>query len=149
MMTHSKRLKRRVESYLKYLTKPNPGYNNQPICPGLAPYRHEIQLLMAQGDLEAQINQIADVLYPLNIPAAIIYTGMPPTDLWDITDRCLQDRENIEIFISEPDRKGKTRGVFTGFESGTLIIVQRLDLLIKARELAKKTGYYNQKTQDE
>ena len=149
MLQHSRKLSRQVESYLKYLTKPQEAYGGNPICPGLAPYRHEIQLLMAQGDLQAQINQIADVLYPLDIPAAIIYTAMPPVDLWDITDQCVADRHNIEIFISEPDKTGKTRGLYTGFKHGTLIIVQRLDLLINAREKAKNQGYYTQKNADE
>jgi len=149
MIKHSKSLSRQVEKYLKYITKPQKRYGGQPICPGLAPYRHEIPVLMEQGDLEYQLYHVSDMLYPLNIPAAVIYTAHPPTDLWAISDRCLNDHQGIEIFISEPHLKGKTRGIFTGFDAGTLIIIQRSDLLEIEREKAKKTGYYNQKISDE
>lgn len=137
MIKHSKSLSRKVESYLKYLSKPNPALGGQPICPGIAPYRHQIHVLMASDDIEGQINHVADMIIPLDVPAAIIYTALPPKDLWDITDRALEGRHDIEIFISEPDKKGRVNGVYTGFEYGTLIIVQRTDLLKTARENAK------------
>jgi len=104
---------------------------------------------MAQGDLLNQLLHIAELIYPLEIPAVIVYTAMPPKDLFEITDEVLNTHDNIEIFVSEPQRKGKTKGLYTGFEDGTLIIVQRLDLLIKSREQAKNQGYYAQKTLDE
>jgi len=121
--------------------KPNPK-TGQAICPGLAPYRHQIHVLMARDDIESQIEQIADLLTPLDIPAAVIYTALPPTDLIEICDRVLNAKLDIEIFVNEPHRTGST-----GFKSGTLIIIQRLDILQKSRETAKKTGYYthNQK----
>ena len=142
MIEHSKSLSRKVEVYLKKLTKPVPELGGEPVCPGLAPYRHRVHLLMAQDDIEGQLNQTADLLVPLDIPAAIIYTALPPTDLWDITDRVLNNKLDIEIFISEPQKTGKTRGIYTGFPHGTLIIVQRLDLLQKSREQIKNTGYH-------
>ena len=141
MIKHSKSLSRKVESYIKFLIKPNPK-TGQPICPGLAPYRHEIHVLMAQDDIESQIEHVADLLIPLDIPAAVIYTGLPPTDLIEICDRVLNEKLEIEIFVNEPHLTGST-----GFKSGTLIIIQRLDLLEKSRKNAKKAGYYvhNQK----
>ena len=148
MIKHSKSLSRKVEAYLKWLTKPQKEYGGHPICPGLAPYRHSIHVLMAQGDLESQLEHISQLLYPMNIPAAIVYTAHPPTDLWEITDRVLNTYENIEIFINDPNKTGKTNGVYTGFDKGTLIIVQRSDLLINSREKAKNLGYYNQKVKD-
>lgn len=148
MIKHSKSLSRKVEAYLKWLTKPQKEYGGHPICPGLAPYRHNIHVLMAQGDLESQLEHISQLLYPMNIPAAIVYTAHPPTDLWEITDRVLNTYGNIEIFINDPNKTGKTNGVYTGFDKGTLIIVQRSDLLINSREKAKNLGYYNQKAKD-
>jgi len=148
MIKHSKSLSRKVEAYLKWLTKPQKGYGGHPICPGLAPYRHSVHVLMAQGDLESQLEHISQLLYPMNIPAAIVYTAHPPTDLWEITDRVLNTYENIEIFINDPNKTGETNGVYTGFDKGTLIIVQRSDLLINSREKAKNLGYYSQKLKD-
>ena len=149
MIKHSKSLSRKVETYLKWLTKPQKEYGGHPICPGLAPYRHSVHVLMAQGDLEAQLNHVSQLLYPMDIPAVIIYTAMPPKDLWEITDRVLNTYDSIEIFINEPSKTGKTKGVYTGFKDGTLIIVQRTDLLIKSRVQAKTAGYYSQKLKDE
>lgn len=143
MIKHSKSLSRKVESYLKFLTKPREEFNGQAICPGLAPYRHQVMLLMARDDIEDQINQVADLLYPLNVPAAIIATALPPTDLIEITDATLNRRIDIEIFITSPQTNGKVRGVYTGFKDGTLIIIQRTDLLDKSRQIAKNTGYYS------
>lgn len=98
---------------------------------------------MARDDIEEQINHVADLLYPLDVPAAIIATGLPPTDLIEITDATLNRRIDIEIFITSPQTNGKVRGVYTGFKDGTLIIIQRTDLLDKSRQTAKNTGYYS------
>lgn len=140
MIKHSKSLSRKVESYIRYLIKIDPK-TGKSICPGLAPYRHEIHVLMARDDIEHQIQHVADLLTPLDIPAAIIYTALPPTDLIEITDRILNEKLDIEIFVNEPARTGAT-----GFKSGTLIIIQRLDILEKEREKAKKAGYYTHNT---
>ena len=148
MIKHSKSLTRKVEAYLKWLTKPQKEYGGHAICPGLAPYRHSVHLLMAQGDLQAQLEHISQLLYPMDIPAVIIYTALPPTDLWEITDTVLNTYEDIEIFINDPAKTGKTNGLYTGFDKGTLIIVQRSDLLNKSREQAKNLGYYSQKPKD-
>lgn len=145
MIKHSKNLKRQVEKYLKYLTRPQQKLGGHAICPGLAPYRHSIMVLGAELDIESQINKICDLLYPLDIPAALIYTDLPPKDLWDITDAALANRDAIEIFINDPKLKGKYRGLYTGFAHATLIIIQREDLLINSREHAKIAGYYTQK----
>ena len=149
MITHSKRLLRKVETYIKYISKPQKLWNGNPICPGLADYRHEIQVLPAVGNLEDQINQICWMMHPLNIPAVVIATGMPPTNLYDITDAALTLHPGIEIFVNDPNKKGKIKGVYTGFAHGWLIIIQRSDLLQKSQEKAKKQGYYTQKNQDE
>lgn len=141
MIQHEQSLRRKVDAYLKKLTKPRKELAGHPVCPGLAPYRHEIMVLTSETDIEGQLERIADLLYPLNIPAAIVITDLPPVDLWDITDRLLNSRTGIEIFISEP-RPGKHRGVYTGFAAGTLIIIQRQDLLLESRKSAKIAGYY-------
>lgn len=141
MIQHEESLKRKVEAYIKSLIKPRPEWGGQPICPGLAPYRHEIMVLMSETDIESQLERIADLLYPLSVPAAIVYTALPPQDLWQITDRILERNKDIEIFISEP-RTGKHRGIYTGFAYGTLVILQRLDLLEESRKQAKIAGYY-------
>ena len=57
MIKHSKSLLRKAEVYIKSLTKPRPEFNNLPICPALAQYRHEIQIIRARDNLEDQINQ--------------------------------------------------------------------------------------------
>lgn len=145
MFMHDKKLSRSLEKYLKWLTKPQKKLNGNPICPGLAPYRHQIHVLKADIDIESQLNRVCDLLYPLDVPAVIIYTALPPKDLWDITDECLQSRDDIEIFINDPKRKGKYRDIYTGWDSGTLIIVQRTDILEHSRKQAKKAGYYTHK----
>lgn len=119
------------------------------MCPGLAPYRHKIMMVMARDDLEDQIDQICYMLVPLDIPAAIIATALPPTDLYNITDSALDRHPNIEILVNDPTRRGKIRGVYTGFEHAWLIIIQQKDLLDKSRETAKKAGYYTEKNQPE
>ena len=146
MITHSKSLLRKVEVYLKKISKPCPELGGHPICPSLAGYRHAIMVVGAKDDLEEQIHHISDLLIPLNIPAAIIVTTLPPRDLWDITDKCMESKPWVEVFINDPTLKGKHRGVYTGFEDGYLIIIQRTDLLDLARNEAKISGYYNQKT---
>ena len=128
--------------YIKSLTKPRPEFNNLPICPALAQYRHEIQIIRARDNLEDQINQACWMMYPLNIPAVVIVTALPPTNLYDITDAALVLHPGIEIFVNDPTATGSVRGIYTGFKDGWLIIIQRLDILEEQRELAKKAGYY-------
>lgn len=106
-------------------------------------------MVMARDDIEEQIDQICYMLHPLNIPAAIIATALPPNDLLDITDAALERHLNIEILVNDPNRRGKRRGVYTGFEHAWLIIIQQKDLLEKSRESAKTAGYYNEKNKPE
>jgi len=113
-----------------------------PICPALARHRHEIQILQARDNLEDQINQACWMMHPLNIPAVVIVTALPPTNLYDITDAALVLHPGIEIFVNDPTLKGKVRGIYTGFKDGWLIIIQRTDILEIERELAKNAGYY-------
>lgn len=106
-------------------------------------------MVMARDDLEDQIDQICYMLHPLGIPAAIVATALPPTDLLEITDAALERHENIEILVNDPARRGRIRGVYTGFEHAWLIIIQQRDLLQKSRESAKTDGYYNNKIKPE
>jgi len=146
MIKHSRSLQRQVEIYIKKLIKPQPKWNGAPICPGLAPYRHEIQVLMARDNIEDQINQTCWMLHPLNIPAVVIATALPPKNLYEITDAALVLHPGIEIFVNDPNRRGKIRGIYTGFEHAWLIIIQRSDLLEESR---KKHGLKPEYLRDE
>lgn len=138
MLKHEKSLRRKLDSYLREITKPQKLLEGKPICPGLAQYRHQIHVLMAELDLESQLYKVANLIIPLDVPAVIIATAMPPKDIYDITDRVLNDsHDNLEIFVNDPSARGAVNGVYTGFAHGWLIIVQQKDLLEKARKHTK------------
>lgn len=149
MIKHSESLKRKIEVYLKHLTKPQIAWGGHAICPGLEPFRHQVHIQMARADIEDQINHTCWMLYPLDIPAVVIATALPPKNLYEITDAALVLHPDIEIFVNDPTAKGLHRGIYTGFEHAWLIIIQKRSLLREYQEIAKNAGYYNQKNADE
>lgn len=135
-------LGKRVKAYLKKLTKPRPEFGGCAPCPALAEHIDNIAILHAKGRADTYINHVANIFRPLGLSAAVIIYERQPKNLFAITDRVLNTANEIEIFISEPQLTGRVRGVYTGFPHATLVIIQDLALLQKAREHAKKAGYY-------
>lgn len=137
MIQHEKSLRRNLDIYLKEITRPRRDLDGKPICPGLAEYKKDIHVLMAETDIESQLCRVCNMLFPLNVPAVIIATTMPPKDIYEITDAALEQHHDIEIFVNDPRKRGAINNVYTGFAHGWLIIVQRQDILQKSR---KKIG---------
>jgi hypothetical protein len=137
MIKHEKSLRRKLDGYLREITRIQPK-TGKPICPGLAEYRHQVQVQMAELDLENQLFKICSLMYPMDIPAVVIVTTMPPTDLYEITDDVLNNFTGIEIFVNDPNARGAVNGIYTGFAHGWLIIVQREDILENARNDLKQ-----------
>jgi len=106
-----------------------------------------IAIIHGKGRADVHINHVASVFAPLGYSAAVMVYQRQPKNLFNITDKVLNNHTDIEIFVSEPNLKGPVRGVYTGFPHATLVIIQELGMLQKAREQAKNTGYYGDNTQ--
>lgn len=144
MKTH---LEKAVWSWmLNDLSVPRKEFNNHAICPWIRTYKNKIYVREVDEGVKIPIEHAISLLKPLGFVAIVLaFPKKPPIGTINkiVTEIInLPENDDIEILINDHRRKGKVRGVYTGFNKCDLVIVQNKNTLKYARIHSKKSGYY-------
>jgi len=131
---------------LNTLSEPRVEFNGQPPCPWIRKYRDRIMVKEVTHGIKQPIQHAASLLGPLSLMAiCLAFPKKPPiAKIKTAAEQVINNEfyEHLDILINDHKLRGKIRGFYTGYTRCDLVIIQNGEMLKRARNITKQTGYY-------
>mgnify|MGYP003630588157 FL=1 len=129
------------------LSEPRVEFNGQPPCPWIRKYRDRIIVREVTSGIKKPIENAASLIVPLKLMAiCLAFPKKPPiAKIRSAADKIINDElfEHLDILINDHRLRGTVQGFYTGYTRCDLVIIQDSEMLKRARNLTKRSGYYN------
>ena len=137
-------LEKKIKAWMRQMGKPNPSLNGWAPCPFVLTYMDQTKIVIVEKGIKDPIETNMDLLVPLKLKAIVLAFPRKPnhSQIEKTCEKLLDTRHDIECLIVNHKLKGTYRGVFTGFETCDLVILQDANHLKWARTNLKQRGYY-------
>ena len=156
-MSQRKRLAQKIETYITdFLRTPHPRLGNMPICPYAKQYLSQTVILVPNKGITETLKEWS-VLWDPAVHKVVVL-GFPTGTLKTHTTERLCDKlqstvweRDCTVLLNHPHNPYPVANVYTGFDEGVLVILQRTSLLDKARASLHKNHpeYYANWTEQE